>query len=176
MNLEMSLKNVNSKLSNSLKLSTHGCVHVDCDQNVMVPTWVVASVWCSVDGDCSPICYCFFSCISTLNIDTLLQLISWDISFFNLSTDMKESFLILLAVSSILCQDDPCSPNPCGPNTRCMSVNIRKQPVISCECLIGYKYPVGGSQDDGCVEVGMFIISPHDLTIFGLGHHGDIMV
>ena len=72
------------------------------------------------------------------------------------SSDMKESFLILLAVSSILCQDDPCSPNLCGPNTRCMSVNIRKQPVISCECLIGYKYPVGGSQDDGCVEVGMF--------------------
>jgi len=65
---------------------------------------------------------------------------------------MKESVAILLLVSSIFCQDDPCSPNPCGPNTRCMSVLIRKQPVISCECLIGYKYPVGGSQDDGCIE------------------------
>ena len=96
------------------------------------------------DGDYSPICYCFFSCISTLNIVT---------SHSN-STDMKECVAILLLVSAIFCQDDPCSPNPCGPNTRCMSVLIRKQPVISCECLIGYKYPVGGSQDDGCIEVG----------------------
>ena len=58
--------------------------------------------------------------------------------------------LFLPAVSS--CQEDPCTPNPCGDNTRCASSYSGSNPVISCECLIGYHVPDGGDPFDGCIE------------------------
>ena len=62
---------------------------------------------------------------------------------------------------------DPCEPNPCGDNTRCQSVLIRKSPVISCECLIGFKVPVGGNSADGCIEVFLFLMTKcYDLLFF----------
>lgn len=61
--------------------------------------------------------------------------------------------VLTLFVFNIFGQEkDPCEPNPCGDNTRCQSVLIRKSPVISCECLIGFKVPVGGNSADGCIE------------------------
>ena len=36
------------------------------------------------------------------------------------------------------------------------AVLVRSSPVISCECLPGHKYPVGGDQGDGCVPVNIF--------------------
>ena len=35
------------------------------------------------------------------------------------------------------------------------AVLVRSSPVISCECLPGHKYPVGGDQGDGCVPVNI---------------------
>jgi len=61
--------------------------------------------------------------------------------------------LILLLLLPLLswCQEDPCSPNPCGANTRCSSSYSGTNPVISCECLIGYRVPDGGDPFDGCI-------------------------
>lgn len=63
--------------------------------------------------------------------------------------------ILLVLVAASLGQEverDPCEPNPCGENTRCQAVFIRGNPVISCDCLPNYKYPVGGDSSDGCVE------------------------
>ena len=60
------------------------------------------------------------------------------------------SLLFLLPLLS-WCQEDPCSPNPCGANTRCASSYSGTNPVISCECLIGYRVPDGGDPFDGCI-------------------------
>jgi len=43
-------------------------------------------------------------------------------------------------------------PNPCGENTRCASSFNGGNPVISCECLIGFFVPDGGDPFDGCLE------------------------
>ena len=64
--------------------------------------------------------------------------------------------ILLVLLTASLGQElerDPCEPNPCGENTRCQAVFIRGNPVISCDCLPNYKYPVGGDSSDGCVEV-----------------------
>ena len=64
--------------------------------------------------------------------------------------------VLLVLLAATLGQEvekDPCEPNPCGENTRCQAVFIRGNPVISCDCLPNYKYPVGGDSSDGCVEV-----------------------
>ena len=63
------------------------------------------------------------------------------------------SVLVLLCVHKGFSQEDPCQPNPCGDNTRCSSTFISESPVISCECLIGFKVPEGGDPFDGCYEV-----------------------
>ena len=52
----------------------------------------------------------------------------------------------------IKAQEDPCTPNPCGENTRCASSFSGSNPVISCECLLGYYVPDGGDPFDGCLE------------------------
>merc|ERR1712002_1306936 len=59
--------------------------------------------------------------------------------------------LILLPLLSY-CQEDPCIPNPCGENTRCASTFSGGNPVISCECLLGFYVPDGGDPFDGCLE------------------------
>ena len=64
--------------------------------------------------------------------------------------------VVLVLLTTALGQEvekDPCEPNPCGENTRCQAVFIRGNPVISCDCLPDYKYPLGGDSSDGCVEV-----------------------
>ena len=77
--------------------------------------------------------------------------------------------ILLVLVAASLGQEverDPCEPNPCGENTRCQAVFIRGNPVISCDCLPNYKYPVGGDSSDGCVEVSdvvfsFYVLVPH---------------
>ena len=64
--------------------------------------------------------------------------------------------VLLVLLTAALGQEverDPCEPNPCGENTRCQAVFSRGNPVISCDCLPDYKYPLGGDSSDGCVEV-----------------------
>ena len=61
-------------------------------------------------------------------------------------------FLVLLYPILTSCQEDPCTPNPCGDNTRCASSYNGPNPVISCECLIGYRVPEGGDPFDGCIK------------------------
>ena len=68
------------------------------------------------------------------------------------------SVLVLLCVHKGFSQEDPCQPNPCGDNTRCSSTFISESPVISCECLIGFKVPEGGDPFDGCYEVSCMTV------------------
>ena len=70
-----------------------------------------------------------------------------------ISEPSYRGLLLVLSVQTFLCQEDPCQPNPCGDNTRCSSTFINASPVISCECLIGFKVPDGGDPFDGCYEV-----------------------
>ena len=61
-------------------------------------------------------------------------------------------FILMLLPTLSSGQEDPCTPNPCGDNTRCASSYNGANPVISCECLIGYHVPDGGDPFDGCIE------------------------
>eukprot|EP00090_Calanus_glacialis_P046329 TRINITY_DN9053_c0_g1_i4.p1 TRINITY_DN9053_c0_g1~~TRINITY_DN9053_c0_g1_i4.p1 ORF type:complete len:233 (+),score=68.04 TRINITY_DN9053_c0_g1_i4:45-743(+) len=61
-------------------------------------------------------------------------------------------FILLLLPDLSSGEEDPCMPNPCGDNTRCASSYNGANPVISCECLIGYHVPDGGDPFDGCIE------------------------
>merc|ERR1712106_735683 len=65
----------------------------------------------------------------------------------------KSMYLLILLLPLLTwCQEDPCIPNPCGANTRCASTMSGANPVISCECLLGYHVPDGGDPFDGCIE------------------------